>query len=62
MFFLLSVSGELAFAGISKNIEGNPFFSNIVVEIKVKHFLFSHTCTVARADSEATRFVFFGCV
>ena len=47
------MSGELAFAVYSKDIEGNPFFSNIVVEIKVKNVLFSHICRGPRADSEA---------
>ena len=56
------MGGERAVAGISKNIEGNQFFANIVVEIIVKNVLFSHICRVSRADSEATGFVFFGCV
>ena len=47
------MSGELAFAGISKNIERNPFFANIVVDIKVTFFLFSHICRGPRADSGA---------
>ena len=38
------------------------FFANIVVEIIAKNVLFSHICRVSRADSEATGFVFFGCV
>ena len=47
------MGGELAVARISKNIEGNQFFANIVVEIIVKNVLFSHICRGPRADSEA---------